>query len=142
MIPADVRIVAAKDLFVIQGSLSGESFPVEKFEVDTGPPERSPIELANLAFLGTSVESGAATAVVVATGRQTYLGSMAESLAEQPTATAFDKGVARFTWLMVRFIMVMVPLVFFINGLTKGSWHDAFFCALPSPWGSLPRCFR
>src|ERR1700737_1855921 len=83
MIPADVRIVAAKDLFVIQGSLTGESFPVEKFEVDKGPPERSPVELANIAFLGTSVESGSAMAVVVATGRQTYLGSMAESLAEQ-----------------------------------------------------------
>ena len=90
MIPADVRIVSAKDLFVIQGSLTGESFPVEKFEVDKGPPERSPIELANVAFLGTSVESGTAMAVVVATGRQTYLGSMAEALAEQPTQTAFD----------------------------------------------------
>jgi P-type Mg2+ transporter len=85
MIPADVRIVAAKDLFVIQGSLTGESFPVEKFEADSGPPDRSPIELANLAFLGTSIESGSATAVVVVTGRQTYLGSMAASLAEQPT---------------------------------------------------------
>ena len=138
MIPADVRIVAAKDLFLIQGSLTGESFPVEKFEVDEGPPERSPIELANLAFLGTSVESGAAMAVVVATGRQTYLGSMAASLAEQPTETAFDKGVARFTWLMVRFILVMVPLVFLINGLTKGSWHDAFFFALAVAVGLTP----
>jgi Mg2+-importing ATPase len=138
MIPADVRIVAAKDLFVIQGSLTGESFPVEKFEVDTGPPERSPIELVDLAFLGTSIESGSATAVVVVTGRQTYLGSMAESLAEQPTETAFDKGVARFTWLMARFIMVMAPLVFFINGLTKGSWHDAFFFALAVAVGLTP----
>jgi Mg2+-importing ATPase len=74
MIPADVRIVAAKDLFVIQSSLTGEYFPVEKFEVDTNPAERSPIERTSLAFLGTSAEGGAATAVVVATGRQTYLG--------------------------------------------------------------------
>jgi Mg2+-importing ATPase len=138
MIPADVRIVAAKDLFIIQGSLTGESFPVEKFEVDKGFSQRSPIELANLAFLGTSVESGAAMAVVVATGPQTYLGSMAAALAEQPTQTAFDKGVARFTWLMVRFIMVMVPLVFFINGLTKGRWHDAFFFALAVAVGLTP----
>jgi len=138
MIPADVRIVAAKDLFVIQGSLTGESFPVEKFELDKGPPERSPIELANVAFLGTSVESGTSMAVVVATGRQTYLGSMAESLAEQPTQTAFDKGVARFTWLMLRFILVMVPLVFVINGLTKGRWHDAFFFALAVAVGLTP----
>lgn len=138
MIPADVRIVAAKDLFVIQGSLTGESFPVEKFEVDKGPPERSPIELADVAFLGTSVESGTAMTVVVATGRGTYLGSMAESLAEQPAQTAFDRGVARFTWLMLRFILVMVPLVFVINGLTKGRWHDAFFFALAVAVGLTP----
>jgi Mg2+-importing ATPase len=118
MIPADVRIVTAKDLFVIQGSLTGESFPVEKFEVDKEPLKKSPLELANVAFLGTSVESGTAIAIIVATGRDTYLGSMAESLAEQQTQTAFDKGVARFTWLMLRFIMVMVPLVFVINGVT------------------------
>jgi Mg2+-importing ATPase len=138
MIPADVRIVAAKDLFITQGSLTGESFPVEKFEVDKGPAERSPTELANIAFLGTSVESGTAMAVVVATGTQTYLGSMAQSLADQPTETAFDKGVKRFTWLMVRFIMVMVPLVFFINGLTKGNWHDAFFFAIAVAVGLTP----
>jgi len=138
MIPADVRIVAAKDLFVIQGSLTGESFPVEKFETDTGPTGRSPVELANIAFMGTRVESGTAMAVVVATGRETYLGSMAESLAAQSTQTAFDKGVLRFTWLMLRFIIVMVPLVFFINGLTKGNWHDAFFFAVAVAVGLTP----
>jgi Mg2+-importing ATPase len=138
MIPADVRILGAKDLFVIQGSLTGEAFPVEKFEVDTAASTKSPIELANLAFLGTSVESGTAMVAVVATGRDTYLGSMAESLAAQPTETAFDRGVARFTWLMLRFIMVMVPLVFIINGLTKGRWHEAFFFALAVAVGLTP----
>jgi Mg2+-importing ATPase len=138
MIPADVRIVSAKDLFVMQGPLTGESFPVEKFEADTGSAARSPIELANLAFLGTSVESGTATAAVVSTGRDTYLGSMAASLEAQPTQTAFDKGVARFTWLMLRFILVMVPLVFIINGLTKGRWHEAFFFALAVAVGLTP----
>ena len=138
MIPADVRIVGAKDLFVMQSSLTGESFPVEKFDVDTDPSRRSPIEITNLAFLGSSVESGSATAVVVVTGRDTYLGSMAGSLAAQPTETAFDKGVARFTWLMLRFILVMVPLVFIINGLTKGQWHEAFFFALAVAVGLTP----
>jgi Mg2+-importing ATPase len=138
MIPADVRIVSAKDLFVMQSSLTGESFPVEKFEADPRPAERSPIELANLSFLGTSVESGTAIAAVVATGRETYLGSMAGSIAAQPTQTAFDKGVARFTWLMLRFILVMVPLVFVINGLTKGQWHEAFFFALAVAVGLTP----
>ena len=138
MIPADVRILTAKDLFVIQSSLTGESFPVEKFAADPQPSDKSPLELANLAFLGTSVESGTATAAVVTTGRDTYLGSMAGSLAAQPTQTAFDKGVARFTWLMLRFIFVMVPLVFVINGLTKGQWHDAFFFALAVAVGLTP----
>ena len=138
MIPADVRIVSAKDLFVAQSPLTGEAFPVEKFERDSGPAERSPIELANLAFLGTSVESGTATAAVVTTGRETYLGSMAASLEQQTAETAFDKGVARFTWLMLRFILVMVPLVFIINGVTKGRWHEAFFFALAVAVGLTP----
>ncbi len=138
MIPADVRIVSAKDLFVIQGSLTGESFPVEKFEVDRGSPAQSPLELDNIAFLGTSVESGTAMAVAVATGHETYLGSIAETLTEQPTPTAFDRGIARFTWLMLRFMAVMVPLVFAINWVTKGSWHEAFFFALAVAVGLTP----
>ncbi len=138
MIPADVRVVSAKDLFVIQGSLTGESLPVEKFETDRGPPDKSPIELANIAFLGTSVESGSALALVVATGRETYLGGMAASLTEQRPQTAFDKGISRFTWLMLRFMLVMVPLVFLINGLTKGNWHEAFFFALAVAVGLTP----
>src|SRR4029079_6740768 len=119
MIPVDVRMVVAKDLFVIQGSLTGESFPVEKFEVEKNAATTSPIELTSIGFLGTSVESGSATGVVVATGQDTYLGGMAQSLSGQSTQTSFDKGIARFTWLMLRFILVMVPLVFVINGMTK-----------------------
>ncbi len=138
MIPADVRIVSAKDLFVIQGSLTGESFPVEKFEVDKGSPAKSPLEIDNIAFLGTSVESGSALAVIAAAGSETYIGSMAQTLAEQPEQTAFDRGVARFTWLMLRFMMVMVPLVFAINWVTKGSWHEAFFFALAVAVGLTP----
>src|SRR6202162_2453504 len=138
MIPGDVRVVAAKDLFVIQGSLTGESFPVEKFEVEKNAAATAPIELPSIAFLGTSVESGSALAVVVATGRDTYLGGMAQSLSEQRTQTAFDKGIARFTWLMVRFILVMVPLVFVINGLTKGNWGEAFFFAVAVAVGLTP----
>src|SRR5579864_8380549 len=140
MIPGDVRIVQAKDLFVIQGSLTGESFPVEKHDTETnaGAGTTAPIDLASLAFLGTSVESGAATAVVVATGRDTYLGGMATSLQQIVVETAFDRGIARFTWLMLRFMFVMVPLVFLINGLTKGIWSDAFFFALAVAVGLTP----
>ena len=114
MIPGDVRIVQAKDLFVVQGSLTGESFPVEKLEVEkkTTGAATAPIELTSIAFLGTSVESGSASAVIVATGKDTYLGGMAQSLQDQPTQTSFDRGIAQFTWLMLLFMLVMVPLVF------------------------------
>jgi Mg2+-importing ATPase len=138
MIPGDVRLVAAKDLFVAQGALTGESFPVEKFdamEMDNGKPG---IELKNLCFFGTSVESGSATAVVVATGSNTYLGRMADAIVGVQTQTSFDKGVSRFTWLMIRFMLVMVPLVFVINGFTKGSWGEAFFFALAVAVGLTP----
>jgi Mg2+-importing ATPase len=138
MIPADVRMLVTKDLFVIQSSLTGETFPVEKFEVETNAATTVPVELTSIAFLGTSVESGSATGVVVATGKETYLGAMAQSLSEQETQTAFDKGIAQFTWLILRFVLVMVPLVFVINGLTKGNWGEAFFFAIAVAIGLTP----
>lgn len=138
MIPADVRLVTAKDLFVIQSSLTGESFPVEKFSIEKNTAATLPIELTSIAFLGTSVESGSATAIVVATGQRTYLGTVASSLFEEEPPTSFDRGISRFTWLIVRFVMVMVPLVFLINGLTKGNWGDAFFFAIAVAVGLTP----
>ena len=138
MIPADVRILTCRDLFVTQASLTGESLPVEKFEMAGERGDRTALELKNLCFLGTSVESGTATAVVVETGPRTYLGSIASTLAGAPVETAFDQGVARFTWLMIRFIAVMVPLVFVINGLTKHDWKEAFFFAVAVAVGLTP----
>lgn len=138
MIPADLRITSCKDLFVIQSSLTGESLPVEKFDAkeDAGP--KSVLELKNTCFLGTSVESGTATGVIVETGFRTYLGGMARAIVGQKVETSFDKGVARFTWLMIRFMMVMVPLVFLINGLTKHNWIEAFFFAMAVAVGLTP----
>jgi Mg2+-importing ATPase len=138
MIPGDVRIVQAKDLFVVQGSLTGESFPVEKYEVEKKSPTSAAIELTSIAFLGTSVESGTATAVVVATGKDTYLGGMARAIADEPPPTTFDRGITRFTWLMLRFMAVMVPLVFVINGVTKRDWGQAFFFAVAVAVGLTP----
>jgi Mg2+-importing ATPase len=138
MIPADVRLIGCKDLFVVQASLTGESMPVEKFDAKERSDARSPLEMRNLCFLGTSVESGTATAVAVATGERTYLGAIAKGLADQQTQTAFDRGVTRFTWLMIRFMLVMVPLVFVINGITKHDWHDAFFFAVAVAVGMTP----
>ena len=138
MIPADIRVLSCKDLFIIQSSLTGESLPVEKFDTPMDGDGLSPLEFHNLCFLGTSVESGSATAVVITTGFNTYLGSMAKSITEQPPPTSFDKGIQSFTWLMIRFMFVMVPLVFLINGFTKGNWHEAFFFALAVAVGLTP----
>ncbi|MGO8788452.1 MAG: magnesium-translocating P-type ATPase, partial [Terriglobia bacterium] len=138
MIPGDVRLLSSKDLFVSQGSLTGESLPVEKIHDPQIKEESSPTELMNTCFMGTSVESGTATAVVVTTGLQTYLGSMAHSITEERPQTSFDQGLSRFTWLMMQFMAVMVPLVFFINGFTKHDWKGAFFFALAVAVGLTP----
>src|SRR3984893_12180486 len=138
MIPGDVRLIAAKDLFVTQATLTGESLPVEKADTPDIRDKISAIECNNLCFLGTSVESGSATAAIVATGSQTYFGKVARSLVGQQVETAFDKGLKKFTWLMIRFMLVMVPLVFLINGLTKHDWKEAFFFALAVAVGLTP----
>jgi Mg2+-importing ATPase len=138
MIPGDVRVLSSKDLFVSQGSLTGESLPVEKLHDPETRPVSSPIEFRNICFMGTSVESGSATAVVVTTGVHTYFGSMASSITGERTLTSFDQGLNRFTWLMIQLMAVMVPLVFLINGFTKHDWKGAFFFAMAVAVGLTP----
>ncbi|HUO50877.1 MAG TPA: magnesium-translocating P-type ATPase [Gemmatimonadaceae bacterium] len=137
MVPADVRLLAQKDLHVTQSSLTGESVPAEKSEAPAaaGTP---PLEMPCLCWLGTSVASGTARAVVVVTGRSTFLGAMAGAITAEEPPTAFDRGVNAFTWLMIRLMAVMVPLVFLINGLTKHDWKEAFFFALAVAVGLTP----
>jgi P-type Mg2+ transporter len=138
MIPADVRLLSAKDLFIIQATLTGESLPVEKMEAPDTRQGVSLLERSNICFLGTSVESGTAKAVVIATGSKTYFGQIAKSLVGQQVETSFDRGVKNFTWLMIRFMLVMVPLVFVINGLTKHDWREAFFFSMAVAVGLTP----
>ena len=138
MIPGDVRLLFAKDLHVSQATLTGESLPVEKTDAPDRRENVSSIERTNLCFLGTSVESGSATALIVSTGRQTYFGRVAHGLMGRQVETAFDKGIKSFTWLMIRFMLVMVPLVFVINGITKHDWKEAFFFALAVAVGLTP----
>ena len=138
MIPGDVRLLSSKDLFVSQGSLTGESLPVEKLHDLEAKTVTSATELKNICFMGTSVQSGTATAVVVTTGVQTYFGSMARSITGERVQTSFDLGLNRFTWLMIRIMAVMVPLVFLINGFTKHDWKGAFFFALAVAVGLTP----
>jgi Mg2+-importing ATPase len=138
MIPADVRLLSCKDLFLTQATLTGESMPVEKFDAPETRSAPSVLELSNTCFLGTSVESGTALALVAETGPRTYLGGMAKSMTGQQVQTSFDKGVHRFTWLMIKFMAVMVPAVFVIYGLTKRNWWEAFTFALAVAVGLTP----
>ena len=137
MIPADVRILEAKNLFVSQASLTGESEPVEKTP-HVSEKKESVTEYANIAFMGSNVVSGSASAVVVCVGDNTLFGSMASAVAGEAVETSFTKGVNAVSWGLIRFMLVMVPLVFFINGLTKGDWLDAFLFGISIAVGLTP----
>ena len=138
ILPADVRILIAKDLFVNQGHLTGESLPVEKFSAAIDATGKSALDLSNVAFMGTNVVSGTATALVVTTGPRTFFGSVAASMNDQNGTTSFDRGIHRFIWLIIRYMLVMVPLVFLVNGLTKGDWLEAFLFAVAVAVGLTP----
>lgn len=138
MVPADVRILSAKDLFLNQAALTGEALPVEKSPSSVNLDGKNPLELPCLCFLGSNVESGTGTAVVVTTGDNTYFGSLAATITGQRQLTSFDKGVNQFTWLMISFMLVMVPLVFLFNGLSKHNWLEAFMFALAVAVGLTP----
>lgn len=140
MIPADLRIVESKDLFVSQSTLTGESIPIEKTAVLTGHQHRtgSVVELDNICFMGSTVISGTARAIVIETGNRTYLGSIAKSLTGERATTAFDIGISKVSFLLIRYMLVMVPFVFFVNGFTKGDWLEAFIFALSVAVGLTP----
>ena len=138
MVPADLRLLAAKDLFVNQSSLTGESLPIEKIPQVVENAATDPFEIGNLLFLGTNVVSGTGRAIVVQTGSSTYFGSLATSITGERQTTSFDKGVTDFTWLMISFMLIMVPLVFLFNGLSKGDWMEAFLFALAVAVGLTP----
>jgi P-type Mg2+ transporter len=138
LVPADVRLLAEKDLHVSEATLTGEALPVEKSAaaLPTGAPPSAP--LANICFMGTNVVSGTATGVVVLTASRAYFGGLANLIAGARASTDFDKGVSRIAWLMIRFIVVMAPLVFLINGLTKGDWIEALLFAVAVAVGLTP----
>ncbi|HHV11485.1 MAG TPA: magnesium-translocating P-type ATPase [Clostridiales bacterium] len=138
MLPADMRILRAKDLFISQSALTGESEPVEKFPDAASGSCNTMTECPNLAFMGSNVISGSAAGVVVATGDDTMFGSMAENLGSKPVQTSFEKGVNSVSWLLIRFMLVMVPVVLFINGFTKGSWMEAVLFSLSIAVGLTP----
>lgn len=139
MIPADLRILVAKDLFISQAALTGESLPVEKVAQCRECEEQNPLERDTLCFMGTNVVSGSALAIVVGTGNQTYFGLLAERVThqdEQPNA--FQSGISKVSWLLIRFMLVMTPIVLLINGFTKGDWWEAALFALSVAVGLTP----
>ncbi len=139
MIPADLRILSAKDLFISQAALTGESLPVEKQANSRMPADCHPLEQDTLCFMGTNVVSGTAMAMVIATGAQTWFGQLAERVTQtdqQPNA--FQAGITKVSWLLIRFMMVMTPIVLLINGYTKGDWWEAALFALSVAVGLTP----
>lgn len=140
MIPADLRIVEAKDLFVSQSSLTGESDPIEKKPVNKTNFNGavSVVELENICFMGSTVVSGSARGIVCATGNSTYLGTIAKSIVGHRAATAFDRGISKVSFLLIRFMLVMIPFVFLVNGITKGDWLEAFIFAVSVAVGLTP----
>lgn len=140
MIPADVRVIAAKNLSLDQSTLTGEALPVNKYATATNSAQ-SPLEHEALCFLGSNVVSGAGQAVVVATGAQTFFGELAKRVVAQREESSFDRGINSFTWLMIRFIAIMVPLVFLINGVMTRNWWEAFLFATSIAVGLTPEMF-
>ncbi|MGC8794032.1 MAG: magnesium-translocating P-type ATPase [Bryobacteraceae bacterium] len=139
MIPADLRLIASKDLFVSQAALTGESVAVEKFADGSAPPSGSLLDHPRLCFMGTNVISGTGSGVVIATGPATYFGALARHVVHsRRVETEFDRGISRVSHLLIRFTLVMVPVVFLINGITKSDWTQAFFFALSVAVGLTP----
>jgi len=148
MIPADVRLISARDLFVNQSALTGESLPVEKFDTvraaywkrmaSEGKGLATPLDLPNIAFMGTNVISGTAIAVVLTTGEDTYFDTLARTLGGERAKTAFDRGVNSVSGILIRFSLVMMPLVLLLNGFAKGNWMSATLFALSVGVGLTP----
>jgi len=138
MIPADLRIISCKDLFINQSSLTGESFPVEKTSEPLPSSKRSPLELTNIAFMGSSVISGTGLGVVIKTGLSTQFGELSKKLASITISSSFDRGIRQFTWLMIKLMIILVLIIFSINALNKGNVVDAFLFAISVAVGLTP----
>jgi len=138
MIPADVRLLSSKDLLVAEAVLTGESMPVEKRTEAAKNTPLNQFELSNVCFMGTNVVSGTATAVVVLTGPDTCFGALSKDILGHDEPTSFDKGLTQLSWLLIRFVVVLVSLIFLINGINKGNWFEAFMFALSVAVGLTP----
>jgi Mg2+-importing ATPase len=138
MIPADIRLISAHDLYLNESTLTGESLPVGKGASVATDQQADPLELPMLCFQGSNVQTGSGSGVVVLTGGRTYFAELARGISAERAPTNFDQGINRFTWLMIRLMMILVPLVFLLNGLSRGDWLEAFLFALAVAVGLTP----
>lgn len=138
MIPSDIRLIQTKDLFISQTSLTGESYPVEKFANTIITESDSETNYDTLAYMGSEVVSGTAEGIVVRTANNTLFGQIAQDLNQEPVKTSFDKGIESTSQLLIRFMMVLAPTVILINGLTKGDWLQALLFGISVAVGLTP----
>lgn len=141
LIPADSRLIWAKDLFVNQSSMTGESMPIEKLaslKKEIEDSQLTALDFPNLLFMGTDVLSGQGKVVVVKTGEDTLFGDIAAQSSKSRGETSFDRGVKNVSKLLIRFMLIMVPIVFLINGISKGDWSEAFFFSIAVAVGLTP----
>ena len=140
MLPADVYLISSKELYVSQSALTGESMPVEKSDMSVSkkPASSNLLDMPHMCFVGTNVLNGTATGVAIATGDNTFFGSMAKTISGSRPLTSFDVGINKISWLLIRFMFVMVPFVFLINGITKGDWLESLLFAFSVAVGLIP----
>ena len=137
IVPADIRLIQAKDLFISQSSLTGESEPIEKIIVETSE-NILPLESKNLIFMGSNIISGSSKGIVITTGDETILGRIAKDLNKKKSIASFEKGVNSVSKVLITFMLFMVPFIFLINGVVKGDWFEAFLFALSIAVGLTP----
>ena len=139
MIPGDVRFIETKDLFIDQASLTGESQPVEKFNsYRENSNENTITDLSNIGFMGTNVLSGSATAIVLKTGNNTYFGSMAKSIYTVNEKNSFEKGINSISKLLIKFMIIMIPIILIVNFTTKKDWLSSLIFAITIAVGLAP----
>lgn len=145
MLPCDVRFVRTKDCFISQAALTGESQPVEKFAVppalrnpENGPECKALTDLPTVGFMGTDLLSGSADAVAVLSGKDSYLASIAESLSGARAKTAFESGVNSVSRLLIRMMLLIVPIIFAINGFKSQDWLSALIFSVSIAVGLTP----
>ena len=139
IVPADVRVLSVNNLSINEAALTGESLPVEKqADALVASKAHNALDLPNIGYMGTNVVSGTARTVVIATGSSTYFGSMSGELVGHHPPNSFDLGIRNVSMLLIRFMLIMVPIIFLISGFVQGNWFNALLFGLAVAVGLTP----